>query len=94
LQHRDEWSDKIPEQMLNGSLPSEDKRYKCRKNWFYGVRNVIEHLIKVEAITEIPDIVQEFSDYINSEEFAQKERTTPEDIQLGNQVINFMLENF
>jgi len=44
--HRDKWADDIPEQMLGGSLPADEKMYKCRKNWFYGVRNMVDLLLE------------------------------------------------
>ena len=54
----------------------------------------LTYLLEQQGIAEVPTIVQQFRDYVGSEEFGHKERTTSEDIQLGNQVINYVLQHF
>lgn len=88
------WKEDIPEQMLDGSLRGRNKEYKCRKSWFYGVRNMADQIISTQCMGEAPEILKRFIDYVGSEEFVSKERTTSEDITFGNQVIEYMLNNF
>lgn len=80
--------------MLNGSLPPGQKEYKCRKNWFVGIRNKIDWLISIGILSQVPELIQKYRDYIQSDEFTDKERTTAEDIAFGNEVIDFLLENY
>ncbi|MBI5448807.1 hypothetical protein HY948_00650 [Candidatus Gottesmanbacteria bacterium] len=94
LHFRHEWSDEIPDEILDDNFFQEQREHKCRKGWFYGVRTRLYNVMESEHISDVPPFVTQFMKMVGSEEFAQKERTTAEDIALGNQVMDYFLENY
>ena len=51
-------------------------------------------ILEEAGVTEIPPEIKEFLDRVDTDEFEFKERTTAEDIELGNRAMTYMLENF
>lgn len=94
MDHRYGWSDEIPDQMLDGSLPEGEKEFKCRKNWFYAVRTMVVQELGAKNVAEAPAFVRKFIELVGSVEFSLKERTTTDDIRLGNLVIDWILGSF
>lgn len=93
MDHRYGWRDEIPDELVWGFFPDGQKEFKCRKNWFYAVRNMVVQELGSQGVVEAPAFVRKFIEYIGSEEFSLKERTTAVDIRLGNLVIDYVLGN-
>ncbi|MBI2599436.1 hypothetical protein HYW43_00765 [Candidatus Daviesbacteria bacterium] len=88
---RDDCSDEIPEEILNGLSPQ--KLYKVRRNWWMGVVSVLEQGLRKG---EIPDLelqgqVDSFIDYYTSDQFKKQPLTKAEDIAEANRIITLIL---
>lgn len=85
---RDEWSDEIPEEIIHSG------KYKCRVNWFVIVKLCLEMGLEDGMISdpEIQQLAGRFIEEIYSErEIRRKRRTTIQEIQRVNSLINLVL---
>lgn len=96
FRRRNEYSDEIPEELRNSYSP-EGIRVKVRKGgWFTGISSLAQEVIWLKLIESAGDIkeLEKGIDKFTSEGFCNTNhpRITKEDIQYGNQFIDFMLD--
>ena len=85
---RDTYSDEIPSRILNGSMPKDQIRYKCRKNWWHGLMGDLTLMQSRGLIPPCLEIdVEEFVSHYASKKFRKQPLITAEDIQKANGLI-------
>ena len=85
--HRDNCSDEIASEILDGSVYRTVK-YKVRRNWWLGVIGGLCALRSTHSVP--PDLEQEVDDFIEhytSENFHRQPLTTEDDIKRANLLI-------
>ncbi len=85
----DNFSDEIPEEMLNGLNP-ENHKYKVRGNWFASLRNSLDNAANWKMFPD--DFNTEWRNFFKSYdtrmiEGGGKARTTKEDIDTANKLL-------
>jgi hypothetical protein len=90
---RNEWSDEIPKEILQGDQGENPPQYKVRKNWWHGLISCISYAVARDMLPQ--DISKDVSEFIR--EFASdnfRDRlTTAEDITKANVLIDKILES-
>lgn len=93
--YRDECSDEIPDEILNGNLSLDDPRrlYKVRRNWWQGLVGVLERGLRKGNVTdeEVEGEVRKFLEHYCSDAFKKQSRTTAMDILEVNRIITIVL---
>ncbi len=85
----DNFSDEIPEEMINGENP-ENHKYKVRGNWFAGVRNSLDFIASQNLFPE--DFNEEWRSFFKAygkrmTESNENIRTTKEEIDTVNNLL-------
>jgi len=89
---RDDYSDEIPNKVLNGSMPRDQIKYKVRRNWWNGLVGGLSRVQEKGLISnELQEDVTAFLEHYTSEEFHNQPLTTAEDIQKANNLLNKIL---
>ena len=88
---RTDWKDEIPGKVIHSD--AVDNQYKVRRNWFTGVVADVENLLIDGEITtdEGKAAAGQLLDTFTSDEFANRELTTAQDIQTANRLIDVIL---
>lgn len=88
---RNDFLDDLPPKRL---MPGDDNYllYKCRGNFFSGVKNGIERLIRKGVITneEVKRKGLDFIEYVENRDFTKF--STKEDIDRVNKILDFIIE--
>lgn len=85
------WKDEIPGKVIHSNEP--DNLYKVRRNWFTGVVADVENLLVEGSIRNGVKKVaaEQLLERFTSDEFRDRDLTTPEDIQTANNLIDVIL---
>ena len=90
---RYDWSDEIPEEIIHSDAPP-DKRYsKARTSWFTSVTADVYYALE-EGEIKTPQgkaVAEQLITRFTSEEWANQDLTTAEDIQEANRLIDIIL---
>ena len=88
---RDDWSDEIPEEIIHSDAP--DSKFKVRASWFVGVTADVFCALE-EGEIKTPQgraAAEQLITRFTSEEWANQDLTTAEDIQEANRLIDIIL---
>jgi hypothetical protein len=88
---RDEYSDEIPTEIIHST--AKNNRFKVRKAWFAGLVGDLELVITDGLVTDrsIALMAEAFMEKYTGEGFQHQVRTTKEDIELANNLINLII---
>lgn len=88
---RNSYSDEIPTSEINST--SKSNKYKVRTAWFLGISSGAQMLIDLGTIPddEQKKKLEEFRTYVTSVEFQNRGRTTKEQIDRGNEILDILI---